>query len=328
MYSKPGREYPVRLEKCMEMDHELNKNGQEPEESLPVAVASPVFSHVRFAFLNVFVLFATYHMAGALLGLAVDRLGITGLEAGTQGIAQVLFLLVPSIVLMRYSPLGIRGLLRTEGNVTAMQWTLGLAGVCAILIFNYGWISLQEWIIPHQWMEFYHGFQEQIDQMYGKLLIGESIAGVVLAFVIGAVIPAFSEEVLFRGLMQRSLEQEWSPTASILTTGAIFGAIHLIPTSIVPLALIGIYLGFLAWYTRSLALPMLVHFFNNAISITALNITGQDTTSTAQAVLPPWQAALVALIGLACLLYIVRGILFTPRLLRQPPFSDEGVPVG
>lgn len=311
----------------MDMDSELEKNGQEAEPVVPAPVLPRSFSHVRFALLNVLVLFATYHMAGALLGLAVNKLGISGFETVTQGMAQVLFLLVPAIVLMRYSPLGIRGLLRMEGNVTTMQWVLGLAGVCAILIFNYGWISLQEWFIPHQWLEFYHGFQEQIDQMYGKLLIGQSIAGVAFAFIIGAVIPAFSEEVLFRGLMQRSFEEEWSPWAAILTTGCIFGAIHLIPTSVVPLALIGIYLGFLAWYTRSLALPMLVHFFNNAISITALNMTGSDTTSTAEVILPPWQAALVALVGLAGLLYIVRGILSTPRLLRQKPLADESIVV-
>lgn len=310
----------------MEMDHELENNGQEPEPSHPAIVPTPSFSHVRFALLNVLVLFATYHMAGALLGLALNRLGISGAEVWMQGTAQILFLLIPAIVLMRYSPLGIRGLMRMEGTVTLKQWALGLAGVFAIMIFNHGWISLQEWLIPHQWMQFYHGFQEQADQMYSNLLVGHSIAGVVLAFIIGAVIPAFSEEVLFRGLMQRSLEEEWSPSVAILTTGFIFGAIHLVPTSVVPLALIGIYLGFLAWYTRSLALPMLVHFFNNAISITALNITGQEPASTAEVILPPWQAALVALVGLVGLLYIVRAIFLTPRLLRQPSLSNDVIP--
>lgn len=310
----------------MEMDHELDNNGQEPESPQPAIVPTPSFSHIRFALLNVLVLFATYHMAGALLGIALDRLGISGGEVWMQGTAQVLFLLIPAIVLMRYSPLGIRGLMRTEGTVAPRQWILGLAGVFAILIFNYGWVSVQEWLIPHQWMQFYHGFQEQVDQMYANLLVGESIAGVVLAFIIGAIIPAFSEEVLFRGLMQRSLEEEWSPSVAILTTGFIFGAIHLVPTSVVPLALIGIYLGFLAWYTRSLALPMLVHFFNNAISITALNITGHEPASTAEVLLPLWQAILVALVGLVSLLYIVRAIFLTPRLLRQSSLSNDVIP--
>lgn len=303
----------------MNIDNEPEEQGT--ESPVPVRLPPP-FSHVRFAFLNVLLLFATYHLAGALLVLATGRLGVSDAEVWMQGAAHVLFLLVPALFLMRYSPLGLRGLLRTAGGVTPMQWVLGLAGVITILVFNYGWVSVQEWLIPRQWMEAYHGFQEKIDRMYETLLVGRSIGGVFFAFLVGAVIPAFSEEVLFRGLMQRSLEEEWSPPAAILAAGLVFGFVHLVPTSIVPLVLIGVYLGFLAWYTRSLALPILVHFFNNAISITALNITGYDPTARTESILPLWEASLVAIAGLAGLLLIVWGILATPRFLRRSA-ADE-----
>ena len=59
--------------------------------------------------------------------------------------------------------------------------------------------------------------------------------------------------------------------------------------------IIGVYLGVLAYSTRSLALPITVHFLNNAIAVVAMNLV--DTTSTEMPDgTPLWIAAIIAAI--------------------------------
>lgn len=301
-----------------------NEEAREHEEQFFVAEVPPPFSHVRFALLNVFLLFLFYGLAGALFAHIANTTEQNSVMVWAQGIAQVVFLLVPTLFIMRYSPLGVRQLLRLEGAVLPSQWVLGLLGVIAILFFSNGWQPLQEWLLPEQWIDAYRRTEMQIDDTFKSLLIarggGWSIA---IAFLVGAVIPAISEEVLFRGLVQRSLEESISPRNAILITGIVFGFLHFNPIVIVPLVLIGVYLGFLAWYTRSLALPIVAHFFNNAISVVLLNIQPYSSVAAEDA-LSLWQAGGYALGGLLLLVGIVQLLLRTPRVQLPVAHPSSG----
>lgn len=293
-----------------EESREIHEESGGEEETLSIAEVARPFPHVRFALLNVVFLFFFYWLAGALLAHIA---GGNGGVAWVQGIAQLLFLLVPTVFIMRASPLGVRQLARLEGAVLPKQWVLGLLGVFAILLFTYGWQPLQEWLLPDQWLDAYRRTEMQIDDAYKSILVASGSGwSLVAAFLVGAVIPALSEELVFRGLVQRSFEERISPRNAILCTGILFGFLHFNPITVVPLVLIGVYLGFLAWYTRSLAVPMVAHFFNNAISIVLLNIAppGESTGEP----LPLWQAAGYAVGGMLLLLSIVQLFLRTPRV--------------
>ena len=85
--------------------------------------------------------------------------------------------------------------------------------------------------------------------------------------MIGAVIPAISEEFLFRGFGQRALEEKNSVFFSVMVTGTIFGIIHFNLINLFPLILIGIFLGYLAHYSKNILIPIFIHFLNNAVSI-------------------------------------------------------------
>ncbi|HLB00929.1 MAG TPA: CPBP family intramembrane glutamic endopeptidase, partial [Bacteroidota bacterium] len=95
------------------------------------------------------------------------------------------------------------------------------------------------------------------------------------------VIPAVSEEFVFRGLIQRSYEKGLGPARGILATGIIFGAFHLNPFEIVPLVALGLYLGFLAYRSGSVWVSSTAHFFNNFVAVTAFNVgMGTDAVVT------------------------------------------------
>jgi hypothetical protein len=97
-----------------------------------------------------------------------------------------------------------------------------------------------------------------------------SVPELLWVILVIALIPAFAEEFLFRGLVQRTLEKGSTPWRAAIATGIIFGAYHLNPSSFVPLSVLGIYLGFLAMRAESLWVSVAAHFYNNAAACCAV----------------------------------------------------------
>ncbi|MEO8455423.1 MAG: type II CAAX endopeptidase family protein [Sphingomicrobium sp.] len=85
------------------------------------------------------------------------------------------------------------------------------------------------------------------------------------AFLASAIFPAVSEEMLFRGILFRWIEEFGGSWAALLVTSALFGAIHLANPNASIIAAVGIafeagvLLGGAYMLTRSLWLPMGLH---------------------------------------------------------------------
>jgi membrane protease YdiL (CAAX protease family) len=85
------------------------------------------------------------------------------------------------------------------------------------------------------------------------------------ALVATAIFPAISEELVFRGILFRWLEEFGGSWLALLLTSAFFGAVHLANPNASPIAAIGIafeagvMLGAAYMLTRSLWLPMGLH---------------------------------------------------------------------
>ncbi len=81
-----------------------------------------------------------------------------------------------------------------------------------------------------------------------------------------AVLPAIGEELLFRGVLLRSLahrrDRRW---IAVGVSAIVFSTYHLDPPQIVGTLLFGIALGTLATGARSIVPGMLAHFLNNAV---------------------------------------------------------------
>jgi membrane protease YdiL (CAAX protease family) len=90
-------------------------------------------------------------------------------------------------------------------------------------------------------------------------------SGLPKALIASAIFPAISEEIVFRGVLFRWLEEFGGSWAAIILTSAFFGAGHLMNPSASPVAAFGIaveagvMLGAAYMLTRSLWLPMGLH---------------------------------------------------------------------
>ena len=79
------------------------------------------------------------------------------------------------------------------------------------------------------------------------------------------------EEMLFRGFLQKVLEESWEDiTKAILVTSLFFALVHLNPYWIVQIYLLGMLLGYLAWRTNSIIPGIILHGLNNGFAV-ALN---------------------------------------------------------
>jgi membrane protease YdiL (CAAX protease family) len=92
-------------------------------------------------------------------------------------------------------------------------------------------------------------------------------------FVI-AVMPAFSEELWCRAFLGRGLVGRHGVVFGVLGTSFLFGLIHIDPAQGLMAMMMGILLHYAYLTTRSLLIPMLMHFLNNALAIIAPNIPG------------------------------------------------------
>ncbi|MDE7087362.1 MAG: CPBP family intramembrane metalloprotease [Clostridia bacterium] len=90
---------------------------------------------------------------------------------------------------------------------------------------------------------------------------------IVPALIVVAVIPAFMEEILFRGIILNNAEGDVGSINAIFITGLCFSLYHGSVEQTLYQFIIGCLFGFIAVRSRSIAPTVLIHFINNALII-------------------------------------------------------------
>ena len=94
--------------------------------------------------------------------------------------------------------------------------------------------------------------------------------------VVVAVVPALSEETMFRGFIQRSFELKYKKYAGLIITAIFFSLYHFNPYGFIPLFILGAFFGFAAYKSKTLLIPMFLHFLNNFSAVSLYHIIGDD----------------------------------------------------
>ena len=245
-----------------------------------------------------------FNVFGSVITIISITLGI-GIEPKLiQAVSQIIFLFGLTIIISHIIPLRFKQIFRLEENIRFKYIFYGIIGLFFLNLFNTGFVSLQEHLIPESLMGIYHEYIELMDSIYDKMLKGTDVYDFFLAIIIGAIIPSISEEFLFRGFGQRSLEENNSIYFSVFTTGTIFGLIHFNLINLFPLILIGIFLGFLAHYSKNILVPVFIHFLNNAVSILFFYI-GEPEILNDDNTLPLTLSIILSIVGLLGVLSII-----------------------
>jgi membrane protease YdiL (CAAX protease family) len=91
----------------------------------------------------------------------------------------------------------------------------------------------------------------------------------LLVAVVGPVV----EELFFRGMLYRYLRARRSVAAAVLLSAALFAVVHVIPVLFAPLFMMGVALALVAERFGSIVPAIVLHGFNNAISLTLLYLS-------------------------------------------------------
>lgn len=113
-------------------------------------------------------------------------------------------------------------------------------------------------------------FKRMIEEIFRQLVQVESIPELLFVILVVAFVPAIVEELLFRGLIQKSLERSLNGVQAAVLAGTIFGLYHFNPFAVIPLVGLGCYFGFLRYRSESIIIAMTAHFLNNALATVAV----------------------------------------------------------
>lgn len=137
------------------------------------------------------------------------------------------------------------GLLRCPWSFGQMLVSLG-AALGPLLIA----LGMSIWIVPGGSSARFFG------QFTG------STTAVYLSYLV--FFPACSEELFFRGYLQRRLLKRWSPWTAILVTAVLFTIAHgITPDILLTVFPVAVWLGILSWRTNSLWPSCLCHAWMN-----------------------------------------------------------------
>jgi uncharacterized protein len=107
--------------------------------------------------------------------------------------------------------------------------------------------------------------QEELRKFFAA--IPGTVPNTILLFVTIAVIAPLVEELLFRGLLQKSLSHKLPIWAAIAISALVFGAMHGDFYAMPPLVIMGVVFGVIYHLTGSLRVNIALHMINNAAAL-------------------------------------------------------------
>ncbi len=230
---------------------------------------------------------------GSLLQLQNARIGLL--------VSQVFFIAGPAVLAVRWFYLDPRAVLPWS-PIRPRHLAAAFLGALALnhLLTRYG--AWQERIMPTP---------PVVRALFDELLRTRGPSDFMALLIVVAIVPAVSEELLFRGFLQSGLARWLHPPMLCITASAvIFGLFHFDPWRLVGVAGLGFFLAYLRQVTGSLVPSMLAHAVNNMVSI-ALAVSGHLDHDRAP-------GSTLSLILAAALFGLALSMLPAPRAARQP----------
>lgn len=122
--------------------------------------------------------------------------------------------------------------------------------------------------------------KEVLDQLRRTLLPDDGSRPLWATLLLVALTPAICEEALFRGPLLRGLATKLPPMTAAVVTGVLFGVFHLDVHRLIPTAVLGVLLSYVALESRSIVPAMVAHLCNNAMLLTLATLKLDERLGT------------------------------------------------
>lgn len=266
----------------------LNIDEQPESQNQNEPQLHPTMAPLTAAFFGLAAVFILYQVVGSLVTLAIFGMDIQNADVNAMRLmtmtGQILFILLPSLLFAKLIYEDVTTVIRAK---LPHLKEIGIFTVALIILtpLLQEYLYLQNFIIEklasispfvQQVQEFLDKVDKLVEQTYGSLLNASNVfEGVLIIFVV-AVTPAICEEVFFRGYIQKSFELKFKPFWAALITALFFGLYHFNPYGLIPLVMLGLFIGYSAYMSNSIVVPMFIHFLNNFISAILYFIFGSE----------------------------------------------------
>ena len=215
---------------------------------------------VKFAFGIVFISVLSALIIGSIFG-ALDSSILTGSKPGLSTYFAMFvgqgFLAVPVVVYLvrkKYPLFESLRLNPVSKNTAFITLLLSLGAMVISDEIN----ILVDMVIP---------MPDSFLQVEAMLKPDNSLSLVLLIFTVVILAP-IGEEILFRGFLQKYLENAWGDiTRAILFSSLFFATIHFNPYWMIQIYFLGVLLGYLAWKTDSVIPCIIFHVIINSTSL-------------------------------------------------------------
>lgn len=255
-----------------------------PEAPLTTQSRPPTFIQrlhpIPFAVLSLVVIFVLYQFVAGGITLFLFGMKVTSDRVDLFRVAtmagQFLFILLPAVLLVKARQENVVEFFRLAVP-DHKEIIVSVIAVFALGQVLQGYMAVQDAIpLPAPMQKIIEEFKALFEETYRNLVTAHSPGEFVFVVIVIALTPAICEEMLFRGLVQRSFEQVTVGLQGAFVAGVIFAGFHLIPYSFFPLAMLGMYFGFLVYRSQNITVAISAHFFNNFVACAAAYLQLKD----------------------------------------------------
>ncbi|MDR2086316.1 MAG: CPBP family intramembrane metalloprotease [Dysgonamonadaceae bacterium] len=232
-------------------------------------------------------------MAGSLLilvkfGFSVDILEIQqhiadypDMLRGIQFLQELGVFIFPAVICAGLFSDNYKEYLHIDSPVyfPVVVWT-SVSIISVIPFLNFTYYFNRQMVLPEalKGLEVHLQEMEQsAAQLTEAMLATDNWEVQIFNIILMCVLAAVGEEFMFRGMLQNLFGRfVRNPHIVIWTVAVLFSAFHLQFYGFVPRLLLGAYLGYLLYYTKTIWIPVVAHFVNNLFGVLSYYVFQDD----------------------------------------------------
>ncbi len=257
---------------------------------------------------------------GLMVAAVATRLLIKQSMLAMLTIQDIFAFILPAVVAMALfylRPLHVMGLDRMPS----------LKALAVVVVFYLVSLPAMNWLVDFNgsmvlpsWMSGVEEAMRQAEDMAAdatkQILDINTIPQLLFCLFVVGLMAGLSEEMLFRGAMQRTMQDSrLGAHTAIWVTAIVFSAFHMQFFGFLPRMLLGAWLGYLFVWTRSLWVPIIAHTLNNSTVVVMSYLAGKGVVSEGfgdNLGLPadgafPWMATASLVLSIAIALWAARS---------------------
>jgi uncharacterized protein len=201
-----------------------------------------------------------------------------------QGMSSLIVFVIPSFLFAKFWTTNKTHYLEIHHYPSSTSLFIASTGMLlALPLINYLAEINQHMQLPYSLSNIERWMQEseaKAEALTRAFTAGTTVDVLIVNLIVVGFIAAFSEELFFRGVLQKVFMECFKNIhIAIWCSAFIFSAFHMQFYGFLPRMLMGAYLGYLFYWSGSLWLAIAAHFVNNGMAVFVIWLANQGTIS-------------------------------------------------